>query len=161
MQVIKLALCDRISFIDNCYLKYSICYHLIEVIDPSHSCLRIASDACQKLWVLDADNIGKIITIIQNHVKGSIFEMQYVLNELYVLICFTLPSIQWNDSRGNGRCCMIHIREEVIIGPLYLGTHGHRVVMSIAVTTGTRTQPALDQSSSGMEVKHTKPAFHT
>lgn len=34
--------------------------------------------------------------------------------------------------------CMIHIREEVIIGPLYLGTHG-QVAMSIAVATGTHT----------------------
>lgn len=70
IQVVKLVLGERITYIDDSHLQYPICHYLVEVIDPSHSCLRVNSDAFQKLWVLGMDNVGKITTLFQNHVKG-------------------------------------------------------------------------------------------
>lgn len=67
------------------------------------------------------DEVSKVTTIIQNHVEGSVLEVQRLLNAPQVLlICLALPGKHWNASLGNGSRCMVLSREDVAAGPPHL-----------------------------------------
>lgn len=70
----KLALGDGV--VDGRHLQDPLGHHLVSVVDPGGGLLGDALDTWQELWILGLDAVGKVPTIIQNHVEVHGFEVQ-------------------------------------------------------------------------------------
>lgn len=91
-------------------------------MDPCHGLLADASDTPQELQVLGV-KVGEVT--IQNHGERPILKVQCLLVcSQVLLICFTIPGINWKAGLGNGSRCIVLGGEDVAAGPLYLSTQG-------------------------------------
>merc|ERR1712213_191361 len=102
-------LCDRVVDIDGRDFKFVSSKHFVEVVHTSGSFLRDSLDSSKKLWVLLVHQVGEITTVIKDHVERlTIREVDGLLNAPDILlICLTLPGIDWDSSFGHGSSCKI------------------------------------------------------
>lgn len=103
-------------------------------MDPCHGLLGDASGAPQELQLLGV-KVREVTTVIQNHVERPILKVQCLLVCTQVLlICFTIPGINWEAGLGNGSHCTVLGGEDVAAGPLYLSTQGDMGLKGTAVS---------------------------
>jgi len=124
VQVIELGLGDRVIDVDGGELQSTVLHHLVKVVDTSGGLLRETLDASKQLRVLLVNNVGKITTIVKDHVEGlTVREEQGLLNAPdEFLISLTLPGVDRDTSGSNGSSSVILGRENVAGRPGNLGT---------------------------------------
>lgn len=125
VQVVELALGDRVVDVDGRELELSLLQHLVQVVDSSGGLLRNSPDSSEELGVLGVNQVGEVTTIIEDHVQGSISEVDGLLNAPDVLLLsLSLPGIDGDTSGSNGGSGLVLSGENVARRPLDLGTEG-------------------------------------
>jgi hypothetical protein len=109
VQVIELGLGDRVVVVDGGELQGTVLHHLVQVVNTSGSLLRETLDASKQLRVLLVDNVGKITTIVKDHVEGlTVREVQGLLDTPdEFLISLTLPGVDRDTSGSDGSSSMV------------------------------------------------------
>jgi hypothetical protein len=124
VQVIELGLGDGVVDVDGRKLQGTVLHHLVKVVDTSGGLLGETLDTSEQLRVLLVDNVGKITTIIKNHVEGlSIREEQSLLDTPdEFLISLTLPGVDRDTSGSDGSSGVILGGEDVAGRPGNIST---------------------------------------
>jgi hypothetical protein len=128
VQVVELGLGDGVVDVDGGELELALLHHLVEVVNTSGGLLGNTADTSKELGVLLVNDVGKISTVVQDHVKGlAIGEDKGLLNTPDVLLLgLTLPRVNGNSALGNGGGGGVDSGVDVAAGPLDLGTQSNQ-----------------------------------
>ena len=122
VQVVELALCDRVVDVDGGDGQTTLLHHAVQVVHSCGGLLADALDSLQVLWVLLVDEVGQVTAIVQDHVEGlAILEDERLLDAPQVLLlCLALPREHRNAGLSDGRGGVILCAEDVAAAPLDL-----------------------------------------
>jgi hypothetical protein len=124
VQVIELGLGDGVVDVDGRKLQGTVLHHLVKVVDTGGGLLGETLDTSEQVGVLLVDNVGKITTIIEDHVERlSVREEQSLLDTPdEFLISLTLPGVDGDTSGSDGSSSVILGGEDVAGRPGNIST---------------------------------------
>lgn len=129
VEVVKLALGNRVVDVDGRDLELALLHHSIEVVDTSGGLLRESKASLEHLGVLLVNKGGKISTIVQDEVEGlSVLEgLELLLDTPEVLLLgLTLPGKDGDSSSSNSGGGVILSGEDVAGRPGNLSTKSNK-----------------------------------
>jgi len=124
IEVIELGLSNRVVNVDSRNLQLSLLKALVKVVYTSSGLFRDTLDTSKEIGVAIVNNVGKVASVVEDHVKGlAIGEEDGLLNApLVLLLGLALPGIDGDASGSDSGSSVVLSRENVARRPSDLST---------------------------------------
>jgi len=119
VEVVELALGDRVVDVDGGDLEFALLVKLVEVVDAGGGFFGAAADAGQQVRVFGVDEVGQVAPVVEDHVEGlSVREEDGLLDAPKVLfVRHALPGVDGDAGGGDGGSSVVLGGKDVAAGP--------------------------------------------